>query len=102
METNVENKHSSRNDGNTVLAAVLSDREKWVLHYLKGCYETDYPLSGGWVTPTQVGAAYGWFVLQKQGCHSATGSPICKSLVAKGMIERNERGHYRWLPSNGC
>jgi len=77
---------------------VLSNREQWVLNYLKGCYEADYELSGGWVSPTQVGAAYGWFALGKEGHHSAIGTPICKSLVAKGVIERNDKGHYRWLP----
>lgn len=76
----------------------LTKREKWVLEYLKGCYEVDYQLSGGWVSPTQVGAAYGWFGLGKEGRHSSTGSPICKSLVSKGLIERSEYGHYRWIP----
>lgn len=75
----------------------LTKREEWVLDYLKGRYKTDFSLNGGWVSPTNVGAIYGEYVLGVYGCHSSTGSPICKKLVEKGKLERNEKGHYRYL-----
>lgn len=40
-----------------------------------------------WVQPTTIGRMFGG--------HSAIGSPICKSLVKKGILIRNEKGHYR-------
>lgn len=33
------------------------------------------------------------------GRHSAWASPICKRLVAKGGLERSDKGHYRVKPS---
>ena len=94
---NMKNKEQIKQTRNTPL---LTKRESWVLEYLKQCYEKDYPISGGWNSPTNIGAAYGWFVLGTESRHSATGSPICKSLVQRGVIERNERGQYRWIPND--
>ena len=46
------------------------------------------------VTPTDVGKTVG-LQLGKQGRHSAFGTPLCRRLVAEGLAERNEDGHYR-------
>ena len=62
-------------------------REKqWkVFNYLKSKYPE-------WVSPTQVGREVaGW------PNHSSWGSPVCKSLVEAGVVERNEKGHYRYI-----
>ena len=57
----------------------LTRTEQWVMDYLQ---DTD------WTSPTDIGRAYGV-------SHSAWASPRCLSLVKKGLLERNERGHYR-------
>jgi hypothetical protein len=70
----------------------LTKREQWVLDYLESIWEANYPINGGWTSPSEIGGAY-------NGGHSSTGSPICLSLVKKGRLERNEKGHYRLVKS---
>ena len=41
-----------------------------------------------WVSPTTIGAII-------NGGHSSVGSPVCKTMVERGIAERNEKGHYR-------
>lgn len=41
-----------------------------------------------WVSPTSIGH-------MMKGGHSSYGSPICKALVAAGLVKRNGKGHYR-------
>jgi len=65
----------------------LTGNEQIVLRYLK---------SRGWTSPTQIG-----FDLKGPGYHSAWASPICKKLVAKGILERNNKGWYRIAPQEG-
>jgi len=48
----------------------------------------DYLCGEGWVSPTQIGKAWG------PGYHSAWASPYCKKLVKEGLLLRNRRGHY--------
>lgn len=50
------------------------------------------------VSPTEVGREVG-LKLGKKDLHSAFGSPLCKRLVALGLAERNDQGHYRIAPS---
>ena len=45
---------------------------------------------GEWISPTDIGRYVGGI-----GKHSSYGSPICKKLVECGLVERNEKGHYR-------
>lgn len=45
-----------------------------------------------WISPTEIGREVGGF-----GKHSSYGSPICKEMVKQGLVERNDRGHYRLL-----
>lgn len=56
-----------------------------VLRYLRG---------RDWTSPSQIGQdVWGW------GYHSASASPVCRRLVARGLLERNTRGHYRLTPT---
>lgn len=43
-----------------------------------------------WISPTEIGREIGG-----PGCHSSYGSPICKAATSKGIMIRNERGHYK-------
>ena len=54
--------------------------ENYILEYLKG---------RDWTSPTQIGQSYAI------GYHSSWASPKCKSLVKKGYLKRNEKGHYK-------
>lgn len=45
-----------------------------------------------WFSPTEIGIAVGGPYK-----HSAYGSPICKTMVFRGICERNERGHYKLI-----
>ena len=64
--------------------------DEFILEYLKG---KDF------TSPTNIGEAYGAFkhgyFHDRIGYHSAWASPRCKKLVEKGLLERNEFGHYR-------
>ena len=54
----------------------------------------DYLRGKDWTSPSEIGREV-W----GPGHHSSTGSPRCKRLVEMGVLERNERGHYRLLPN---
>lgn len=60
----------------------LSPNEEKILRYLK-----EHP---GWHTPTAIAQA----IWPGTGRHSSSTSPILKRLVAKGLAERKEPGHY--------
>jgi hypothetical protein len=64
----------------------LRGNEQEVYEYLKSIYL----MGGDWISPTRIGVT-----LRGPNHHSAWASPICKRLVTKGLIERNEKGHYR-------
>lgn len=64
----------------------LSGRQQDVIAYLRG---------KEWTSPTEIGGMVWGFPH-----HSATASPVCKRLVERGLLERNERGHYRILSNN--
>ena len=68
----------------------LTKCEQWVY---------DYVPEGDWVSPTQVGRAYGiekhGSGHYKSGYHSAWGSPHCRYLSGVGLLERSGRGWYR-------
>lgn len=63
----------------------LTNNQKWVLSFLEECSKN----SDFYISPGHIGASF------KKGYHSAFASPICKKLVNLGLVERNERGHYR-------
>lgn len=58
----------------------LTKRQADVVNYLRG---------RGFVPPTQIGGAV-W----GKGHHSASASPVCKKLVALGVLKRSDEGHY--------
>lgn len=62
----------------------MAEKEQLVLEYLRN--------TTAFVGPEEIGCAalYGSKVTP-----SSWASPVCKSLVAKGLVERNEKGHYR-------
>lgn len=65
----------------------LTKNEQWILDYLKG---KDY------VSPTVIGKSHA-SVTGSAGFthHSSWASPICLRLVKKGLLVRNEKGHYK-------
>lgn len=68
----------------------MTKTQEWIIKYLKG---------KGFTSPTEIGRAYGrekyqgWYGFT--GYHSSWASPRCKKLVEMGLLERNDRGHYR-------
>jgi hypothetical protein len=57
----------------------LTQRQDAVIEYLKDKL--------WYVSPTEIGNLFGG--------HSSIGSPICKSLVKIGRLERNKKGWYK-------
>ncbi len=47
-----------------------------------------------YVSPTEVGKAYGEYNGKKR-YHSSSSSPTLLKLVSLGLAERNEKGHYK-------
>lgn len=62
---------------------VLTTRQQSVVDYLQG---------KEWISPTEIGRAV-W----GKGHHSASASPVCKKLVAMGLLARSDQGHYKVL-----
>ena len=80
------------------VALGLTPRQSWMLNYLHlmWCENKER-----WVSPTEIGKEYGaWLHHDKEftphSYHSAAASPTLKKLLEKGVIERNERGLYRY------
>jgi DNA-binding IclR family transcriptional regulator len=48
-------------------------------------------VTNDWISPTQIGNK----LRPSRMSHSSWASPICKRLVNKGLLERNEKGWYR-------
>ena len=67
--------------------------DEFIVHYLK---DMDYFT---FTSPTEIGEAYGEYKHGhghfKTGYHSAWASPRCLKLVDSGVLERNDKGHYR-------
>lgn len=66
----------------------LTNRQLWAINYLEN-YKDEF------ISPTQLGKAYGIANLNRNDCHSTTGSPILKSLELVDKVERNEKGWYK-------
>lgn len=66
----------------------MSKNEQWVLAYLG-----EHP---GYHSPSSIGVSHGAEAGSNSFAHhSSWASPVCKRLVEKGLVERNEKGHYR-------
>ncbi len=65
------------------------DAQLDVLLYLKGVYPE-------YVSPTSIGLAIGGKTVNGIQRHSAWACPILKRLVARGKVNRNERGWYQY------
>lgn len=65
----------------------LTENQENILRYLKE--------RKGYVSPTEIGHDVGG--MNRRGIlrHSSWASPICKSLLNKGLVERNDKGWYR-------
>jgi len=66
----------------------MTKAKLWIIKYLYG---------RGYVSPTQIGHAYGDHLYGNNSFHtfhSAWASPKCLALVKDGLLDRNEKGHY--------
>ena len=80
------------------VALGLTPRQAWMLNYLHLMWCDN---KERWVSPTEIGQEYGaWLHHDKEfipySYHSGAASPTLKKLLEKGIIERNERGLYRY------
>lgn len=64
----------------------LTKCEQWIIDYLRG---KDY------TSPSQIGIAHACSFGFRDSHHSAWASPICLRMVEKGLLLRNEKGHYK-------
>lgn len=60
--------------------------EEWIIAYLK---DKDY------VSPSVIGLEHARTFGYTGAHHSCWASPICLRLVQKGVLARNDRGHYK-------
>lgn len=69
----------------------LTTNEKWIYNFLSASTDKDV-----WFSPTEIGRQHAiTFGYNPITHHSSWASPICKKLVLKGLIERNQKGCYR-------
>lgn len=64
----------------------LTKSEEWIISYLKG---KDY------VSPSVIGKTHPQAFGFSETHHSSWASPICLRLVKKGLLLRNDKGHYK-------
>lgn len=69
----------------------LDKNEEWIISYLKG---KDY------VSPSVIGAEHARTFGFSGAHHSCWASPICLRLVKKGLLLRNDKGHYKLAENN--
>ena len=63
--------------------------EQWITDYLK---DKDY------TSPTDIGRAHAaMFGIKSLNHHSSWASPICKRMVKKWLLIRNDKGHYKLI-----
>ena len=70
----------------------LGKSEEAVLDYLKK--------QEGYVSPTSIGRVVGGYTSRGLPRHSSWASPICKRLVNRGLVQRNEKGWYQYINKN--
>jgi hypothetical protein len=65
----------------------LNDKQKWMYQYVVGCGDR-------FVSPTEVAKKYGYEFKGKE-LESKFSSPTLTWLVNEGLLEKNEKGHYK-------
>ena len=73
----------------------LTNKEEWMLNYLKENSNYRNGNSVEYISPTEVGRAYGESK-GKKGYHSSVSCPVLLKLTKFGLIQRNENGHYKY------
>jgi len=79
----------------------LTKKQEWMLNYLKENSNYANGKAVEYVSPTEVGRAYGESN-GKRGYHSSTASPVLLKLTELGLISRNENGHYKYCGNDWC
>ena len=67
----------------------FTKQEEFIYKYLDGC---------DWTSPTEIGREYGLSLVPPKKYHSSWASPKCLRLHKIGLLERNNKGHYRLIP----
>jgi hypothetical protein len=65
----------------------LNDKQKWMYQYVISCGDR-------FVSPTEVAKKYGYEFKGKE-LESKFSSPTLTWLVNEGLLEKNEKGHYK-------
>jgi len=73
----------------------LTKKQEWMLNYLKENSNYANGKAIEYVSPTEVGRAYGK-ANDKKGCQSSIASPTLLKLVELNLIKRNDNGHYKY------
>lgn len=71
----------------------LTKKQKWMLNYLKENSNYAKGRNVEYISPTEVGRAYG--VYKNKYYHSSTASPTLLRLTKMGLVKRNDKGHYK-------
>lgn len=70
----------------------LTEKQEWFLRFLEeNTRDSQQYLSAGYL-----GFTYGQEVLNRCDRHSSTASPTLLKLTEMGLVERNNKGHYRY------
>ena len=73
----------------------MTKKQEWMLNYLKENSNYAKGKAVEYVSPTEVGRAYGE-AKGKKGYHSSTASPVLLKLTELNIIKRNHNGHYKY------
>lgn len=78
-----------------VFGGTLTKKQEFMLNYLKENSNYANGKAVEYVSPTEVGMAYGKSQ-GKNGYHSSTASPVLLKLSKMGLVKRNDNGHYKY------
>jgi hypothetical protein len=69
----------------------LTKKQEWFIDYLR-FMNKEAP--GQFISPTHIGMQYG-ISLGESGLYRSTTATMLRNLESIGLVERNEKGHYR-------
>ena len=72
----------------------LTRKQEWMLNYLRENSNYANGSNAEYISPTKVGRAYGNY--KGKYYHSSIASPTLLYLTKLGLVQRNERGHYKY------